>query len=142
MMGSGVRISLAAPSQIARGGEEGPIREIEEDGVQPNRRRIRFPRLLGESVACGFEIGTFERLRRQCDHDGERELRASSGGRGAQSWTPLLCRCRLFLRPRLQLSPLAEAPRAMACPRKRAPPAANGVVCRLIPHRSPAPGGG
>src|SRR5215470_13389261 len=59
--------------------------------VQANRAIIRFPSLLGKSLLGGFPAGSFERLRRQRDHDGERSLRAFRALRDTQGRAPLLC---------------------------------------------------
>ena len=70
-----------------------------------------FPDFWENSSPREFEPGPFERLRRQRDHDGERQLRAFHVGRDAQCRTSLLCRRCLFLRPCLQFSlPMPSAP--------------------------------
>ena len=100
--------------------------------VEINCRRVRFPRLLGRCVPRKFQPDPSERLWRQRDYDGERQLRAFHGRRDAQRRTPLLCRRRLFLRPCLQVSLSAGAPRIMARAREWSAPAADGVVYRHV----------
>ena len=69
-------------------------------------------------------------------------LRASYGGCGAQSRTSFLCERRLLLGPCLQLSFSAPTTRAMACPRERKAPTADGMVRRHVADGPQAPGGG